>query len=161
MNWLIDAIASELFRSVMLLVAAVIATASVVSAHRTAKKKQAIEMILQTRQDDLLSKSLRKIQELHHAAEDNIRRYGSVDLNTHDTTVCIRYALNHYEFVAIGIDAGIYDEQMIKNASYSTITKMYERAAPFIEHVRTAHSTPTYFQALEALVKRWKEKPLV
>ena len=45
----------------------------------------------------------------------------------------IRYALNHYEHVSVAIAQDIYDEELIKNSSYMTITRLYIRAKPYIE----------------------------
>ncbi len=79
-----------------------------------------------------------------------------------DTRECehVRYVLNHYERIAIGIQEGIYDEVMLKKASYTSVRKLHDQAKPFIDGVRENESTKTYYQEFEWLVERWKNKPL-
>ena len=157
---IISCLASEAFRGMMLVIAALIAVISILSVFITAQRKQAIDMILSIRQDKQLTDGLALIARLHIAKDDNILKYSEHDMRGHETTVLIQYVLNHYEFVAVGIRQSIYSEQIVKASSYTTIVKLYDRALPFISNVRKANQTPTYYQEFECLAKRWKDKPL-
>ena len=68
-------------------------------------------------------------------------------------------AVNHYEYVAVAIRQGIYDETIFKNASYTTLIKLYDRTKPFIDEMRRIKA-PTVWQEFEWLMLRWKACPL-
>lgn len=72
----------------------------------------------------------------------------------------IQYILNFYERVAVSIKSGIYDEDMIKRTSFTTVIETYEAAEPLIKAIREyIHSELTY-QEYEWLYQRWKQRPL-
>lgn len=71
-----------------------------------------------------------------------------------------QYILNFYERVAVSIREGIYNEQMIKRTSYTTVIETYDIAEPLIKAIREHIKSETTYQEFEWLVKRWKTKPL-
>lgn len=73
----------------------------------------------------------------------------------------LKYLLNYYEFMSVGIKAKDLDEELLYQTICVTVTSMYARARPFIEHVRTAPvgtAQPLAFTALEELVKKWEQR---
>ncbi|AGN85105.1 DUF4760 domain-containing protein [Enterobacter sp. R4-368] len=72
----------------------------------------------------------------------------------------IQYILNFYERMAVSIKAGIYEENMLKQASYTTVIDTYETAEPLIKVLREKLRTSLTYQEFEWLHKRWKNKPL-
>jgi hypothetical protein len=76
-----------------------------------------------------------------------------------DDAICIRCFLNHFEAVSIGIQAGIYDEPMLKKTWHSAVATSWERARPLVDRLRERFS-PTVLQEYEWLHKRWKSSPL-
>jgi hypothetical protein len=107
--------------------------------------------------DKDLTEARRKITELH-ASDKNMAAYAKAEGS--DEIRTLRYALNHYEHVAVAIRQGIYDETIFKNASYTTLTRLYDRTKPFIDAMRLIKS-PTVWQEFEWLMLRWKADPLV
>jgi hypothetical protein len=154
------AMSGDTYRNVVLTLALLVAIASVVSARATARKKQTADAIFDSRKDDELIKGLRCAATLHAAEDKKIQTFAAPAKQDSDETKLIRYVLNHYEYVAIGIDAGIYDEEMFRRASYNTMISFYDRASPFIEAVRKASERPTLYQDFARLVERWKKNPL-
>jgi len=69
----------------------------------------------------------------------------------------VRYVLNHWEYVSVGIQSGIYDEKMLKNASYNTVVSLFKYARPFIEAVRENNGRPTLYQEMQWLAERWEK----
>lgn len=69
----------------------------------------------------------------------------------------LKYLLNYYEFMAVGIEAKDLDENLLYDTISVTVTSMYHRAEPFITHLRkdATPKQPLAFDSLEALVKRW------
>lgn len=153
-------IASEMFRNLSFLGGVAVAVVSVVSARSTARKKQAADMLLSSRCDKELMAGLRKLAKLHEDANVNLRKFAKQDEVDSEEAQSIRYILNHWEYVSVGIQSGIYDEGMIKEASWGTVTKLYERAKPFIEQVRLECNRHTIYQEFQWLAKRWEGSPL-
>lgn len=156
----VEVLGSETFRNLSFLVGVGVAVASVLSAKSTARKKQAADMLLSSRCDQELMKGLRKLAVLHEDANVNMRAFGKKDQVDSEEAQSIRYVLNHWEYVSVGIQAGIYDEQMIKEASCGTVTKLFERALPFIAALREENARPTIYQEFEWLAKSWDASPL-
>jgi hypothetical protein len=153
-------LASDVYRGAILTLGVIVAVASVVSAKNTARKKQTADAIFASRTDSELQKGLRLVAAIHESDNRNIGAMSARDKQDSDEAKLIRYVLNHYEYVAIGIRNGIYDEQMFKDASYSTIISLHTRASPFIEGVRTVSRRQTVYQELRCMVQRWEESPL-
>lgn len=151
---------SELVRNLLVLSGIIVAVVSVLSAKQTAKRKQTADLLFGTRSDDKLSAGYRMLQTLHNAPDKNIRIFATKDMNDSDEANRIRYVLNHWERVCVGMNQGIYDEAMLHESSYSTILNIYEQALPFIQAVRQNTRKDTYYQELECLVAKWKKKPL-
>lgn len=58
------------------------------------------------------------------------------------------------------MNAGIYDEKMLRESSWSTAVNLYAVVKPFIDEARRIYSRPTMWQEFEWLACRWKDKPL-
>lgn len=160
MDWFIDAIGSTFFRNVSFLVGVLVAVISVLSVRATARKKQSADVIFAIRNDSLLREGIRVIREeaTHH--NSNIRKYAKTPDSQSDNAASIRYVLNHFEYVSVGIQNGIYDEDMFKKASFSTIMEIRRHTETYITDVRTAQNRDTIYQEFCWLCERWKKKPL-
>lgn len=154
-------LSSELLRNMLVFLGIVVAVVSVVSAKLTAKRKQTADLLFGTRADAELSAGFKLLQKLHNATDTNIRVYAKKDKTDSEEANKIRYVLNHWERVCVGINQGIYDEKMLHESSYSTVMNLYAQASPFIQAVRENTGKDTYYQELECLYNSWKEKPLV
>ncbi|MCP1305144.1 DUF4760 domain-containing protein [Halomonas sp. R1t8] len=153
----------EVVRTGIMLLAVLVAVISVLSVKSTAKKKQTADLLFAIRSDDRLIRASRTLKELHES-DNNIRLWAApshaCNVDDKDRQVeDIRYILNHYERLSVGLQAGIYHEDMLKKSQFTLITKAYERAKPFMEGVRE-HGSPTAFQEFEWLAKRWERKRL-
>lgn len=160
MDWLIEAVESNFFRNVSFLVGVIVAVLSVISVRATARRKQSADVIFATRNDELLQKGVRLIREEAHHANSNIRKYAKGDDARSENAAAIRYVLNHFEYVAVGIQNGIYDEAMFKNASFSTIMEIRRHTETYISDVRAEQRRDTIYQEFCWLCERWKTKPL-
>lgn len=157
---LAEIFSSEAFRGATIFFGVVIALTSVLSAKSTARKKQTADLLFGSRADKELGEGYKCLQKLHNDSGSNIRslakksRKNSVEANQ------IRYILNHWERIAVGLRQGIYDEKMLREANWNTVTRMYFQAQAYIDAVREIEKKDTYYQCLEALAKRWESKPL-
>lgn len=155
---LVAVVSSDAFRGSVLFLGVVIALVSVVRHGITARKQQTAAMIFETRKDERLIEAHQLISKLYDASDVNMRAMGK-DLN-HKDRALINYALNHYEYVSTGIQSGIYDEEMLKRASFNTIVRVRNQSREFITGVREKTGRYTIFQELDWLADRWEKAPL-
>lgn len=133
------------------------------------KKKAALDVIFKQECDDKLLEGMKFIRELHRSNNDNIATYAYDSNGLSDEAAeerkqgahKITYVLNSLEYLATGVLRNIYCEDVLKDAKFSILVKVFDEAKPFIEQVRTRPKSEMTFQEFEILVKRWKKKPLV
>ena len=152
-----DVISSPVFRNISFLFGVLVAIVSVLSARATAKKKQSADLLSSTRSDEELVTGLRCLSSLHNRADANNRQYANDAQADTDEAKCIRYVLNHYEYVAVGLQSGIYDETMLRRASHNTVVSLFTHARPFIEALREHKNRPSLYQEMQCMAERWQE----
>jgi hypothetical protein len=151
-----DFFCSELFRNLLVLAGVIVAIVSVVTARTLARKKQTADMLFASRSDETLQLGLRHIRE-YSTGSSNIRAL--VDVES-DEVASIKYVLNHFETLSVGIQSGIYDEGMIKKSWCNMICDAHKWATPLIDEIRTKRARPTVLQELDWLAKRWNDSTL-
>jgi hypothetical protein len=140
--------------------AAILAWIAIVSARRIERKKASIGFIFEGKHDKELTTALQMIAALHDG-EKKMSIFAKKENLNSDESKRIRYALNHFESMGVGIFCGIYDEQTLKSSQYNIVTRLYERTKTYIETIRTEENgKPTHFQEIECLACRWLRKPL-
>lgn len=147
------------FQTLILIIGAIGAFLAVWSARVIERRKAASAVIFQARADGALVDGLRRITQLHDG-EKNIRQFAKKENKDTEESKAIRYVLNHYEYISVGIQQKIYDEKIFKKSSYSTIKKVYERTRPFIDALREEEKRDTIYQEIEWLACRWTDEPL-
>ena len=151
---------AESVRNVTIIIGVVIALASVLAARSTAKKKQSADLLFNSRGDPLLQGGYLQVRDHHDSDTKNMRALASGDKRHTDEAKQIRYLLNHFESLSVGIQAGIYDESMLKMAWHGVVLEVHEKALPFIKANRERDKRDTIWQEFEWLAKRWKAAPL-
>jgi hypothetical protein len=147
-------------QTLILFLAAVFAFIAIVSSRRIERKKAAMEAIFEGKKDAELQKGLRLIVAIHDG-EKKIAHFAKKDQLDSEESKSIRYVLNHFESLSVGVYRGIYDEKTLKSSQYSTITRLYDRTKTYIETIRTEpNGSPTHFQEVECLACRWNSKGL-
>ncbi|CAM4019618.1 MULTISPECIES: DUF4760 domain-containing protein [Lelliottia] len=130
---------------------------------KMARKTQTATFLFESRKDNEYVESLHTLRRIRDSGK-SFRSYvfpiaGSLsDAETAEGRQ-IQYILNFYERVAVSIKAGIYEEDMIKQASYTTVLDTYETAEPLIKALREKLRSTLTYQEFEWLHKRWKGKP--
>jgi hypothetical protein len=157
---LVSAIESDFFRNVSVLVGITVAILSIVSARITAIKKQSADVMFGVRGDVQFRDGVLCIAKYHNATDSNIRAFATEQMRGHPDISCIMYALNYFESLSVGIQAGIYSEEMFKRSYCSTLTATYERALPLIKAIREKAKKATTYQEFSWLAERWIANPL-
>lgn len=124
-----------------------------------AKKAQTLAVILKA-----------ELTQLHEEAFKILKDYGTDDARTIATLAVAKSALlekdridadkiyailNWYEYMAVGIRHDILCEEILRNASFTTIKNIWTDAEAFVLGVRTRVKSETAYEAFEWLVDRW------
>lgn len=74
----------------------------------------------------------------------------------------LKYVLNYFEFMAVGIKAGDLDEDLLYDTISSTVVRLYDRAKPLIDWTNQAApggaGQPLAFIDLADLVAKWRPR---
>lgn len=151
---------TPLAQNVVLLAAAIIAVVSILSARATERRRQTVDILFRARRDEEMTKSLREIAQLHDNPDTDLKRYASDQFKTEDAANSLRYVLNHWEYISVGIQKNIYDEKMIKKASYNTAVGLFDRTEAYIKKLRENERKDTIYQEFEWLAQRWTVRKL-
>lgn len=160
-----DAITLQLISNVFVFLGVLVAILAIIYNVKTAKKTQTAIFLFESRQDTQYIDSLHVLKEVHRSGK-SFRSYvfpvQGKDLTAKEKEDGrkFQYILNFYERVAVSIREGIYNEDMIKRTSFTTVIETYDIAEPLIKAIREKIPSDTTYQEFEWLVKRWKAKPL-
>lgn len=144
----------------LILVGGVCVAVRSINMHRlTERQKETVQLLFTSRTDDNLEKGMAILERIHDDPKDNIRAYGREKKQEPDA-ILIRYVLNHWERIAIGVQEGTYCERIIKKAHCSSVLSLHEQATPMIRAIREATGKQTYYQEIDWLITRWKKKGL-
>ena len=155
--WLLS---QEWFRGAVLLSGVLVAVVSISNLRTLARRKQTADALFAGRNDEEFKLGLQCVSKIHDADNSNIRSFAKLENKDCDEFKKMLYVLNHFEFVSIGIQHGIYDEEMYRDASYGTVVSLHEKVMPFIIAMRETRKRNTIFQEFVWLADRWKSRPL-
>lgn len=146
-------------QTLMLFIGVAVALWSVIVSRQNARRKAAVEVIFHSRGDKELREAVQKITELSDG-DLTMAKHGRQNALNSDEAKALRYALNHYEYISVGIGQSIYDEEIFRTSSFTTITRLYKRTKPFIDELRKTTGVSTIYQEFEELACRWISNPL-
>lgn len=147
------------WRSFVLTSGVVVAIVSVITARMLARKKQTADLLFGSRGDEKLQRGLRCIQQHYDSSTSNIRRLAAKEMTDDPEVAAVKYVLNHFESVSVGVQAGIYDETMLKECWYGIVRDIFRQSKPLIDAIQDQYGN-TVYQEFEWMAKRWEAKPL-
>ena len=120
-----------------------------------------MQLIIHQRSDERLNDAVDLMGKLARAQKD----FSDLSIYFHDLesieSRAIINVLNFREFVSVGINSGILDEETYKRSYYSLMLRDWKNLRKTIEAIRTSRNgSPTNFQEFEKLVYRWEQKPI-
>lgn len=160
MEVLIKLAGDEHVRNVAIILGVLVAIFSIGTARSLARKKQAADLIFEARSDTKMQEAAECLKDHSCSDDKNIKALARGDSKNSSEAELVRYILNHFESVSVGIQNGIYDETMVKECWYTIVINTYGHVRPYIDEVRQRDQKPTYYQEFEQLALRWKDKPL-
>jgi hypothetical protein len=143
---------------VVLTVSAIGGILIVLERGRQEGRRATVDLVVEQKRDAELVAARICINSMKEKHESNFAKYlefpGSVEYGH------ILYALNTYEFVAVGIKTKAFSERTYKRLRCSTFIADWECFQGFVTEFRKKKGKQTLFQDSEWLYKRWKAKPL-
>lgn len=126
------------------------------------KKRATLDLILNQRADKQLAWATKLMSQL--VTQQKKQEYGDLSMylnNSGQERQAIATVLNHREFVSVGINKGIIDETIYKQAYYTMFVRDWTYLENTINTIRNKdEKNKTFFQDFEKLAKKWIKAPL-
>ncbi|WP_180061108.1 DUF4760 domain-containing protein [Acinetobacter sp. YH12124] len=166
------------FQLLVFLVSAYIAFTTISSSKATSRERATLDTILDDNKDEELYEAKIRIHDFYKDPEgyfksmhDSISTRKSlaqlfeVDGSKltpaeHEVRKSLIKALNRYEFYAIGINIGLFDEELFKRMHCANVLRLWEESNTAVTQLRSFAKKDTLFKDLESLANRWKANPL-
>ncbi|KTB79061.1 DUF4760 domain-containing protein [Pseudomonas syringae pv. syringae] len=156
---LAELLAKEALRNVLLFCGVLTAIVSMYMVLATAKKKQTADLLFGCRLDEQLQLGNARIAAMHDAQSPMKDLLLSCNEADRKEKEAVKYVLNHWERVAVGIVQGIYHEEMLRQSNHSNVVSLYKKAKPFIDAVRYKEQKDTFYRHFEKMALSWDERP--
>lgn len=131
-------------------VAAVVAVWGVYSQRLLTRRQTTIEHLFCLKADGTIQSNVQTFIRLSQGKK-NLAKWADEEAMGKPDTLAIIAVLNDYEMIAVGIQQGIYDYDLIKSYNASTIKRFWAAAHPFIAALRARVQVPTLYQEFEKL----------
>lgn len=125
------------------------------------KRRATVDLILHQRSNQSLNDAVDLVAELVGQEEfPDLSKYLNKKTYPKERKAILD-VLNYREFVAVGINTDIIDEEIYKRAFYNIIIRDWKNLDKTIHSIRcSSKGSKTNFQDFECLVKRWEHEPL-
>lgn len=166
MEWLTPSVL--LTPSVILLtggIAARIALRSIEAHEKITKKRASIDLLITIQQDTEFGIANEFVTTFKHKYEEkyipnNERERLSYEAEKEYFERSLKYMLNQYEYMAVGIKQGIYDVEILKQAQYTPVIRLWYISQSAIIKFRSLYNSKTIYKDLKELVEKWEANPL-
>ena len=128
-----------------------VAVASVWTARKIARQRAALDFLRQYNKESGVSRGHKVIRKYDGESLAEYLKEGGE--NRED----FLFLMNMFEILAVGLDSGIYDEKMIKDALGEELRDIYGKAEPLIRHVRVKYGGKA-FKHIESLASKIKNQ---
>lgn len=163
---------------IVIVVSAYIAFSTIATSKATARERATLDTILDDNKDEdlydakILVHDFHKNPQAYFASKNDtsstrttLAQLFTVDGSQltpaeHEVRKALIKALNRYEFYAVGINSGLFDEQLFKRMHCSNILRLWKTSDTAVTQLRNFTKIDTLFKDLEVLAVRWKAKSL-
>jgi len=134
---------------------------SIKSSREIARKQATISLFERSIENELLTNSMNVIRKVHEHNEISIEEYAvKLKDNLNETSFlevknAVRKVLNFHEHICIGINAGIYDENVFKEHRMRASIELWNMTEAYIQKRRELSGTKELYENLENQIKRW------
>ena len=141
-KWLMDWRAAEFVQTFTLLGGLLYAGISVASARKTARQNAFLAFVRNYNHDTRIDDAIAILRAGYHD-----------DLSKKEISQ-VKYFLNEFEILAIGLKAGIYDRKMATNSFGLELATYHDQAALFIRDIRKESGETRAYSEFEILAHR-------
>ncbi|WP_295354539.1 DUF4760 domain-containing protein [uncultured Succinivibrio sp.] len=123
-------------------------------------RRSTLDLIIHQRSDEDLNKAMSKVNDLisEKGVYEDLSSYFQ---NRHsEEAQAILKVLNFREFVAVGINLRVIDEDIYKRAYCSLVLRDWKNLENTVKGMRTEYKKDTLFQDFEMLAKQWADYPI-
>lgn len=145
----------EQARNFAVIVGVVVALMSLRTTIVLARRKQSSDLVFSARNDENFVAGIRVLRA--HKITDDIALLAVQPGIRSEDAAKVRYVLNYFEAIAVGVRKNIYNEEILFLNYHTTLTHLYDSALPFIRETRRSQDIPTFFKELSWLATRWKK----
>lgn len=154
-----------ILQSVILTLGLGITVFSILCSRKDNKKMSTVDLILRQRFNNDLNRAIDIVSDLVKKSENEDEFPSLLEyFNKEDypkERKAILTLLNFREFVAVGINTGIIDEEIYRRSYNNILLRDWKYLYNTILAIRASDKgQSTNFQDFEVLIDRWKEKPL-
>ncbi|MDG2524631.1 DUF4760 domain-containing protein [Stenotrophomonas sp. HITSZ_GD] len=109
---------------------------------------------LREREDRLALLQVVKGHDAGGGAEAELKQ----EISKIEALLAIRYMLNFYEFMAVGIEKNDLDDHLLYDSLGTHVPSIYRRAEAYVRKVQSKDKDSLAFSALDPLVERWEKQ---
>ncbi|QNR96645.1 DUF4760 domain-containing protein [Stenotrophomonas sp. 169] len=118
-----------------------------------ARRKQSSDLVFAGRDDQSFVTGIRLLRKFK--ASGDIASFATSANAMSEDAIKIRYVLNYFEALAIGVRKSIYDEDILYLNYKTTVKHMMGAATPYIRALRSNQDVPSLYCELTWLADRW------
>jgi hypothetical protein len=100
----------------------------------------------------LLKMVLSLLEKIDNDSQASIETYAYKNNKNKKEAVIIRNLLNYYEMISVGVNRGIYDVDMIRDAQKTILSNIYKHSKIYIDRRRTEELKPLLYIEFEKLI---------
>jgi LEA14-like dessication related protein len=143
----------------VLMVTALAALWSIRSQKVISKKRATIDLMMKMKQDPSMEGVYSILTRVNNNSTESMETfaYTNSDVCTIEAEK-IRYLLNYYETISVGIKNGIYDESIIIDSRLSVMIMTFKFSRQYIAKVRELNKTSTAYVHFEERINKWRGK---
>lgn len=140
------------------LLGASIAIIAILANRKTARQKNAIDVIMDMQESGEILKKLSVMREIHDSPESSLEQLAKKGLTDGlaEKAKTVREILMFCETLSSGIRNGIYDEKIIRDNISTTLINIFDMSESFIKRIRNDKKNPRFYEHFEWLVTRFK-----
>lgn len=157
-TWL-DGTFATWIQNLILLITAIVAFIAYKNQQKLSVQKATVDILIQENMDKSYQDQYIEFSKLRNNVNgETSAKYATKDLTKYiQENEALLSVFNQYEFIAIGINECIFDENLYKQTKKGLLIKDYNYLKPWIMHVRELSGNNKIGINFEDLAERWKK----
>jgi hypothetical protein len=142
----------QITQTVVLIAAVFVAILSIFWNRKTTKQQHTIKLLLEDESNEFVKDGIKLLEKIDNDSQASIETYAYKNNKNKKEAVIIRNLLNYYEMISVGVNRGIYDVDMIRDAQKTILSNIYKHSKIYINRRRTEELKPLLYIEFEKLI---------